>query len=189
MTNDVVKPMGFATLGRWCLLAACVLAFSPAVQAQWQWVDAQGRKVFSDVAPPPDVPEDKILRRPGPRAVAPPAAAQEPAAQAPASAAAPKPAAASGRDKELEARKRAAEEAEAAKKREAELKLARDRAENCDRARSARNVLNSGVRVATANAQGEREIMDDQRRAQEIRRLDEIIRQDCGPLPVRPMAP
>ncbi len=164
-------------------VALVVLAATPLVHAQWQWLDGQGKKVFSDVAPPPDVPEKNILRRPSAR----PAPTQTiPAADAvaveEAKPAAPVPAANSGKDKELEARKKAAEEAELAKKKAAQAKLAKDRAENCERARNAKNVLNSGTRVATANAKGEREIMDDQRRAQEIRRLDDIIRQDCVPM-------
>lgn len=173
---------GVRSWRRTALVALMFLAAMPLAYAQWQWVDAQGRKVFSDVGPPPDVPEKDILRRPGPRPTPalPADSADAPAAAQPA----PAPAVASGKDKELEARKKAAEQAELAKQRAAQAKLAKDRAENCERARSAKNVLNSGVRVATANAQGEREIMDDQRRAQEIRRLDDIIRQDCGPMPV-----
>ena len=41
---------------------ACVVSFSAT--AQWQWVDKDGRKVFSDTPPPSDIPESKILRRP-----------------------------------------------------------------------------------------------------------------------------
>jgi len=187
MSLSAVTSRACSALGRWCALATLVLAFSPVAHAQWQWVDAQGRKVFSDVGPPPDIPDKNILRRPGARPVAAPVT--DDAAAPSAAPAAPAPSVASGRDKELEARKKAAEEAEAAKMRAAQAKLARDRAENCERARNAKNVLNSGVRVATANAQGEREIMDDQRRAQEVRRLDDIIRQDCGPMPTATAAP
>jgi hypothetical protein len=39
------------------------------------------------------------------------------------------------------------------------------------------------VRIATTNAKGEREIMDDQARAAETQRLKEILRTDCGPAP------
>ncbi len=33
--------------------------------AQWTWMDKDGRKVYSDKAPPPDVLEKNILKRPG----------------------------------------------------------------------------------------------------------------------------
>ena len=86
-------------------------------------------------------------------------------------------------DPRLEARKREAEAAEAAKKKAEEARIARQRAENCERARSAKATLDSGVRIATTNAKGEREIMDDKARASETQRLNEIIRTDCGPAP------
>ena len=35
--------------------------------AQWQWIDKDGRKVFSDQPPPPGTPNDKIVKRPGNR--------------------------------------------------------------------------------------------------------------------------
>ena len=47
--------------------SACLLTVT-AAQAQWQWVDQNNKKVFSDTAPPPDIPEKYILRRPGPAA-------------------------------------------------------------------------------------------------------------------------
>jgi hypothetical protein len=43
--------------------------------------------------------------------------------------------------------------------------------------------MDSGVRLATTNAKGEREIMDDKVRAAESRRMEGIIRSECGPLP------
>ena len=53
-----------------------VLAFlaTPLAYAQWQWVDKDGRKVFSDQPPPPGTPNDKILKRPGNRPAEPEAA-------------------------------------------------------------------------------------------------------------------
>ena len=142
--------------------------------AQWQWIDNSGRKVFSDTAPPAGTPEKNILKRPGAAASAAPAA---PAPSTPAPAAAPAPSAV---DKELEARKKAAEAAEAQKEKEQAAQQARARAENCQRARQVKGTLDSGMRVATTNAKGEREIMDDARRASETQRLEQIIRSDCG---------
>jgi hypothetical protein len=32
--------------------------------AQWQWIDKDGRKVYSDRSPPSDIQEKNILKRP-----------------------------------------------------------------------------------------------------------------------------
>ncbi|MFL6695279.1 MAG: DUF4124 domain-containing protein, partial [Ramlibacter sp.] len=41
---------------------ACVLPLS--AMAQWQWIDKSGRRVFSDQAPPPDIPAKSIVHGP-----------------------------------------------------------------------------------------------------------------------------
>lgn len=164
----------FALRSLAALLLGCAMA-SPAL-AQWQWIDNTGRKVFSDTAPPAGVPEKNILKRPsaGSSQATRPAPAPAPSAAAPLAPAV---------DKELEARKKAADEAEAAKKKEQLAQQERQRADNCERARQAKATLDSGQRVATVNAKGEREIMDDARRASETQRLEQLVRSDCGPLP------
>ncbi|RYF75516.1 MAG: DUF4124 domain-containing protein [Comamonadaceae bacterium] len=179
-------------------LALACLLMPLSVLAQWQWIDSNGKKVFSDTPPPPGVAEKDILRRNGAsqdRRAAPTAAAS-PAAPlsldttapgaAPATAATPPQSGASnarsapaGVDKELEAKIRKAEEAEKAKRTAEEQKLKAARAENCTRARQSRATLDSGVRVARLNAQGEREVIDDAARASEQQRLDRIIESDC----------
>ena len=163
-----------------CMLGFCALPL--AVQAQWQWVDSQGKKVFSDQPPPIEVPEKNILRRPGGSAATRAAPPTPEAAEAPATAAAPTPAASakpSGVDKELEEKTRKAEEAEKAKRAAEEQRVAKLRAENCKRARQGKATFDSGMRVARLNERGEREVMDDEARAAEQRRLQAIIDSDC----------
>jgi hypothetical protein len=170
--------------------SACLLAAGTA-QAQWQWIDQNNKKVFSDTAPPPEIPDKNILRRPGPSSSArvtfspSPAPAPDPAAAqavaaappaAPAAAAKPKP---TGVDKELEEKTRKAEEAEKAKQAAEAQKVAQAKAENCTRARQGKATMDSGIRVARLNAQGEREIMDDKARAAEAQRLQSVIDSDC----------
>ena len=46
------------------LLVALACAVPVVCIAQWQWVDKDGRKVFSDQPPPPDVPAKNILKQP-----------------------------------------------------------------------------------------------------------------------------
>ncbi|MEJ7687159.1 MAG: DUF4124 domain-containing protein [Variovorax sp.] len=162
---------------------ACLLPLGAS--AQWQWIDKDNKKVFSDQAPSTDVPEKNILRRPGPpsqrMSFSTPPAAPEAAASA---AAVPPRAVASdakptGVDKELEEKTRKAEEAEKAKKAAEAQKVAQAKAENCTRARQAKATFESGIRVARLNAQGEREIMDDKARAAEQQRLQSVIGADC----------
>lgn len=165
----------------WAL--GCLAGFTcNVVMAQWQWVDETGRKVFSDTAPPISVPDKSILKRPGFHPNTSTSASNSPAIANQASTAldsdtAPK---LSGRDDTLEARKKQAEEAELAKKKADEEHQAKVRAENCERAKRAKSTLDSGIRIATTNAKGEREILDDMGRAAEAKRLDDIMRTECS---------
>jgi hypothetical protein len=164
------------TLLRTLLLAA--LCTVPVVaSAQWMYLDKDGRKVFSDKAPPPETPPNKILKQPGMRAAATPDAA----AAAPAQAAAPAVSAPriSGKDKELEARRKQAEAAEAEKAKAQAEEVAKAQADNCARARQAKASYDSGQRIARVNAKGEREFMDDGQRAAETKRLEGVIARDC----------
>lgn len=161
------------------LLCASSLVSTNAL-AQWQWLDAQGRKVFSDLPPSNQVPADRILQRPSNVR---PAAIPAPSGPAPAAPAA----AADGRgvDRDLQSRK-TAEEAQAARReqlltQEQEKKLAQQRQDNCVRARGTLATLVDGRLVAHTNAQGERAYMDENVRAQERQRAQGIIASDCGP--------
>ena len=165
------------------LASACLLA-ATAAGAQWQWMDRNRQKVFSDTAPPPDIPDKNILRRPGPAPSAratfspAPAAAPEAGAQAAAPTTAPRPAGSpkpAGVDKELEEKARKAEEAEKAKQAAEAQKVAQARPSTASAHAKARPTMDSGMRVARLNAQGEREIMDDKMRAAENQRLQSVI--------------
>jgi type IV secretory pathway VirB10-like protein len=159
------------------LAAACLCTLSLAAAAQWQWIDKDGRKVFSDQPPPPDVPAKNILRQPGQRSAQPAAEAAAAPASAPVQAAAPK---VSGRDKELEQRKKQAEAAEAEKKKAQEAEVAAQREENCKRARQAKASFDSGVKIAAMNDKGERQVLDDKQRATEVARIEQVISSECA---------
>ena len=169
------------------ILLALACALPALAMAQWQWLDKDGRKVFSDRAPPADIAPNRILKQPGGKpveaataATAAASAASAPAAGTalggPAAGNAPK---VSGVDKELEAKKKQAETAEAAKKKAEEDVKDKARAENCTRAKEARATYDSGVRIARTNAKGEREFIDDNQRKADVSRLDAIIAKDC----------
>jgi hypothetical protein len=145
-------------------MATALLASLPAL-AQYSWIDSKGHRVYSDLPPPPDIPQQNILSRHGTPVSA-------PAPVAPASAA-------SGQDQALEEKKQAADAAEAARKKAEELKLAAQRADNCQRARTSLAGLQSGARVMQFNAQGERSYMTDEQRAAEVQRVQGVIESDC----------
>ena len=170
------------------LVLALFTAFMlPLAHAQWSWKDKDGRRFFSDQPPPNEVPEKDILRRPaGLRAPAVPSAATSDAAASTPDTSSPAAATAtsaslkiSGKDGELEKKKKEGEAKEAAQKKSEADKVAASRNDNCERAKRAKTSFDSGQRIATINAQGEREVMSDAVRTQETRRLQEIINSDC----------
>jgi Domain of unknown function (DUF4124) len=160
-----------------CTLVSAVMCFGmvTAQAANWKYRDTQGRIVVSDLPPPAGVQDKDILERPTTpvrRTAAPTAAASAAATAAPT-------AVAQGNDPELEARrKKAATEQEQKQKVEQE-KDAAQRAENCSRAKSHLAALGDGLRIARTNDKGEREILDDKGRAEEMQRARQVIASDC----------
>lgn len=179
---------------RWIALSLSVLALAAAMfmptqaQAQWAWRDANGRITASDLPPPREVADKDIVTRPkSDKRRADAAAAPSPAAAPAASAASPATLNRSAGaeptktdlEREVEARKTKAEQEQAAKKKAEESKLAAQRAENCQRARLQLASLDSGMRLARVNANGEREVLDDNARAAETRKAREVMAADC----------
>jgi len=154
------------------LCAALLVGLSAPADAQWKWRDRDGRITVSDLPPPRDVPQQNILQRPDP------AGAERPPSPAP-TPTTPAPTGQPPVDRELEARKQAAEAAEAERARTDAQKLAQQQAENCRNARAHLAALNTGQRIARYNPQGEREILDDKQRASETRRARDVISAEC----------
>lgn len=172
----------FKTRARFLLLALLGLALGASVQAQWKWRDARGQVLYSDRPPPLTVPEKDILQSPS---------AATPRIQVistqPLGASAPVPAASKPQAKtdakpeaEDEARRSKAEQEREAKARAEEQKNAAIRRENCVQARSYMRTLEDGMRISRTNEKGEREILDDAQRAQEIQRTRGVINSECG---------
>lgn len=184
MTRRYTGEMDFKLASRTLVLAIAGGSFALTAFAQWQWIDKDGRKVFSDRSPPADIKEKDILKQPAgrnrvaalPNAESVAAAPTAAASAAPGKASAPK---LSGKDAQLEAKKKQADDEEAAKKKAEDEKVAKGKAENCERAKRSVAGLESGVRVSTTNAKGEREFMDDKARATETKRLQDIVAADC----------
>jgi hypothetical protein len=176
-------------MARWmwlgCAAILGVVLATPA-DAQWKWRDKSGRVQYSDLPPPASVAEQDVLQRPN-------GAQRRSVAATPVAAAAPASGAASGAagaasapklnvksvEPELEAKRRKAEEEKAAKEKAEEQKLAAARADNCARARGQLRTIDDGMRIARTNAKGEREVLDDQGRAQERQRTMDVIASDC----------
>ena len=171
-------------LALWLCLACA------GAQAQWQWVDKDGRKVFSDRAPPPEIPARNILKQPGggarAAATVAPAGAEAPSGAASSAAAAPGgdnqalgTPRLTGVDKELADKKKQAEAAALAKAKADEDRVQKARADNCERAKANKALMDSGVRVSHTKANGEREILDDAGREAELKRIQIVMETNC----------
>lgn len=161
---------------KYTLIAAIACCSVPAM-AQWQWIDGQGQKVFSDRAPPADIPAKNILRQPRGGGAA-KAAVAEPAAKP---VAAPKPVAEQGVDKGLQEQKSKQEAQEAEKAQAEKARREQQRQDNCNRAKQGKATLTSGRLLSSVNAKGERGFMDEATRDAELKRADAVIASECGP--------
>lgn len=170
-------------------MLVCAVLLPASARAQWHWVDAQGRQVFSDRPPPLEIPEKNIRQRPAPRSPdSKPAANPQPpdeatgkAEGAPAATGSTPAASASNKatDPELEARKAQADAAQKAQQQAEAERNAQARADNCARARQAKANLESGLPLMQVNAQGYRVLMDEATRAAELQRAQNSIASNC----------
>lgn len=153
-------------LAIWCISAS---AF-----AQYVWLDEHGIKQYSDVAPPPSVPNNRILKQPHAAAIQlqsdksaekPADAASDDATKAPMTTA----------DKEADYKKRKLEQEAKDKKIAEETKRKQANEENCTRAKAYLESLKSGMRITTTDSNGERSYLTDDDRAKEVSRAQESI--------------
>lgn len=145
------------------LLIAVALAFSAAAAAQtYKWVDKDGKVRYGDT-PPPDAKVQRLKPPPSP-------------AEAPAAA----PEGKKPLSPEAAFRKRQQEKADAEDKAAKERDLAERKRENCENAQARLRLLESGARITTANAQGEREFISDEARARDIERTRKVVAEACS---------
>ncbi|UCE32355.1 MAG: DUF4124 domain-containing protein [Burkholderiales bacterium] len=162
-----------------CLQALLLgLALLPGLAAaQYQWRNADGRMVYSDLPPPAHVEPARILRAP---AVSPrPSSATGDAAAAPSvegGAAQPR----TWAEKAEAFRKRRADRAKAAAAREdAQRQAARKRRE-CEDMQASLRLLQSGRRIARMNAQGERVLLSAGERSERADEVRDGLASRCG---------
>ncbi|SOZ52293.1 Conserved hypothetical protein [Cupriavidus taiwanensis] len=160
-------------------LAALLAAPAPAL-AYWQWRDANGHMVYSDV--PPSTAAARVLRAPGrhagdlqPAQAAQPADAATPAApaaKAPAKPTAPTPEEAFQKRREASL-KAAAEEA----RRESD---AAERAARCAQLRNYATGLQQGMRAAVAGPDGSLQHLNSEQRQAEILKTSANLEKHCS---------
>jgi hypothetical protein len=167
--------------------AAFAVLFSTSALAQFVWLDASGRKVFSDQPPPASISAKRILQQPGKTPATMPITAAEDATDGAgkpketseaANKTVPTPKIAS-KDKDLEVAKKKVEDEAAAKKKTEEDARNVAKADNCVRAKQAKATFDSGVLLGHTNSKGERGIMDETTRMVETKRVEGIIASDC----------
>lgn len=163
----------FARLPARRLLAGLALLLGTNLaQAQYVWIDAKGLRQYSDRPPPPSTPASKILKTPG----------RQPLPVREAAQIAPAPAPPQGlptlAEREADYRKRAKDQAERERKETEERRRKAELAEHCDSARAAKAQLESDVRIADMNRDGEPTFLSDEERARRLARANRLL-DDC----------
>jgi hypothetical protein len=145
------------------LLILLILASTNTFAAISKWVDDQGRVHYSDRPPPPGT-QQNLLR-------------EDSNTQDSASSGASDAKTIAEREAELK-KENAGKQAEADKA--AQKQAAEDaRKASCDSARENLRALQSGLRVMTVNANGEKSYMDDKERQQRIDKANKAISDYC----------
>ncbi|HET7364630.1 MAG TPA: DUF4124 domain-containing protein [Burkholderiales bacterium] len=142
------------------------LALSGAATAQtYKWTDQNGRVQYGDV-PPGDA--TNVTRLKGGTAGSPPAAAPDAKKDA-------KPL-----TPEQAFQKRQQERDQADQKAAQERNQAEQKRVNCEQARASVRQMESGQRVATVNAAGERVFLEDDQRAAQLARAQKAVADWCN---------
>jgi hypothetical protein len=180
------------------LLSVCAIAFTALAptlaSAQYQWIDENGRMVFSDRPPPSSISPSMVKVVPAkvvPKVVEKSAESDakadakaetkstNPLASQVVAAAVPK----STADKELEAKKKAQEAEAASKKQKADAERQAKLASACGETSSGIRTIESGVRMSTTNKAGEREYMSDEAKAARLADLKKDFADNCNAKP------
>lgn len=154
-------------------LALCVAL--PASAQMYKWVDSDGKVQYSDKPPPSNIKAEK-LRAPARAADAPAAGEGKGAAQKDAAKAGPKTTV----EQDQAFRKRKLDAAKAQEEDAKKQAQARDREENCKRAKATLANLQIGGRLTRIDEKGERVFLDDQQIVQETAKAREEVNLACN---------
>jgi len=201
MTNRPLRS-SHGTSRRVLLVALIVASSFGTAQAQWAWRDANGEITYSDSPPPADVSRSNILHQPtgvsassedtsaaspsapsasttppavSPRAGTPAAPPPPPPAQANK----PNPAPKTLAEQEADFRKRLAEQQKAEEKQAQDEAQASQRTDACNQAKTYMDMLQGGTRLLRPDANGERNFLDDDQRAAEVQKTQDVIDKNC----------
>lgn len=157
---------GWPRIGRWAL-GGILMAAATLAHGQYVWIDDKGLKQYSDRPPAPTVPARRILKAPGLTAAD--------ATPAPQPAASATSAPLTTAEREADFRKRKAEQEAGARKAEDEARRQAELDSNCAQQRKNQQMLESGMRIGTINAQGERDFLSDAQRAEQARKIQRAL--------------
>lgn len=189
-----VATINYSVVQRFALATSFALALIPSIaQAQYQWKDDSGNMVYSDRPPPASIKPSQVVRAPAPKVIvkedaSKDAASAKQAANDPVAAAAARLRAGttiasnapqSVADKDLESKKKAIEAEQADKKRQVDAERESRNRAACDDSRASVRTLESGMRVATTNAKGEREFLTDDQRNKRLADLKRDLATNC----------
>ena len=151
------------------------LALVSGALAQWRWVDSSGTIHMSDKAPPPNIPEDKILSRPDPNRPS----IQQRGTRIVGGDDGSKPADMSSEDRRLEEEraKLAAEQAKAEEERKREEEARRVR--SCENAKKRLELYTSGHRIRDIDSKGEFYYLTDQQIAEQRKEAEADRKMYC----------
>jgi len=153
------------------LFALAAFAFTAAAYGQaYKWVDKDGKVRYGDV-PPPGVQAQRLKAPSGPPAAPPAAAAAEPKKENKPDAKELTP--------EAAFRKRQQERQEADQKAEKERAEAAMKQQNCANAQTYLRTLQSGQRITSTDAAGERVYMEDDQRQRGIEQAQRSVSEWC----------
>lgn len=163
-------------------LALCVAL--PASAQMYKWVDSNGKVQYSDKPPPSNIKTEKLRSPPSPATRMPAPREGKGEAQKDASRAEPKAESKAepktAAEQEQAFRKRQLEAAKAQEEEGKKQAQARDKAENCKRARAALANLQIGGRQVRIDEKGERFFLDDQQIVQETARARQEAAAACN---------
>ncbi|CAN5906086.1 hypothetical protein BH11PSE12_BH11PSE12_16800 [soil metagenome] len=140
--------------------------------AQYVWLDDKGGKQFSDLPPPVSIPKSRILKSPSRNNVDNTSSTKEQSSitgsvnEALPNEKLQKPVTTANKNEDFNKRK--AEQEEKEKKATTEKQASTEKAKNCERARAYQQSLQSGVRIAHTDKNGERAFISDAQREQEL---------------------
>lgn len=149
------------------------VAFGPALAETYQWKDSNGQTVVSDIPPPPTVKGRRSIGGSQPAVVS-EKLADKPADDTKA-ADAPKTVA----EKDFDFKKRQQEAKEKADKLAKEQAAETDKRVNCERARNIVTALEANQPVSSYDDQGQRRLMDNAQREQELDRARLAMAESC----------